>query len=280
VEPSAEDAVVVPVAGGVEVLYDDVSYSYGETPALHGVSFRAGAGTVTALVGPTGGGKTTLVSLLPRLIDPDSGAITLNGIDHRDVTLGHLRNLISVVRQDPYLFPVTVADNLAYGRPHASRDEIVEAARAANAHDFIEALPAGYDTVLGDGGVGLSGGQRQRLAIARALLRDTPVLVLDEPTSALDAETEAQVMDAIERLTAGRTVLVIAHRLSTIRNADTIVVLDHGRVREQGTHDELLSAQGLYHTLHTTQFRTPNPQVSSSERDTAGHSADTSVVAT
>ena len=247
--------VLVTPEGGVDVVFRGVGYAYGDEWVLDGVSLTASAGTVTALVGPTGAGKSTLVSLLPRLIDPMVGSIMINGVDHRRIPLGNLRQLIAVVRQDPYLFPASLRDNIAYGRPDASLEEIVAAARAANAHEFIEALPDGYETVVGDGGAGLSGGQRQRLAIARALLKDAPVLVLDEPTSALDAGTEAEVMDAIDRLVEGRTVLVIAHRLSTIRNADTIVVLDHGTVREAGTHQELLAASGLYHSLYTTQFQ-------------------------
>ena len=248
-------SVIVLPEGGVDVVFRGVGYAYGDEWVLDGVSLTASAGTVTALVGPTGAGKSTLVSLLPRLIDPMVGSIMINGVDHRRIPLGNLRQLIAVVRQDPYLFPASLRDNIAYGRPDASLEEIVAAARAANAHEFIEALPDGYETVVGDGGAGLSGGQRQRLAIARALLKDAPVLVLDEPTSALDAGTEAEVMDAIDRLVEGRTVLVIAHRLSTIRNADTIVVLDHGTVHEAGTHQELLAASGLYHSLYTTQFQ-------------------------
>ena len=257
VEPSAQEAVTVVADDGANVAFVEVGYAYGDTPALHDVSFHAPAGSVTALVGPTGGGKTTLVSLLPRLIDPTTGTITINGVDHRRIPLHDLRQLIAVVRQDPYLFPTTIADNLAYGRPDATDDEIVDAATAANAHHFITALPDGYHTRIGDGGAGLSGGQKQRLAIARALLKNAPILVLDEPTSALDAETEAEVMTAIDHLTAGRTVLVIAHRLSTIRNADTIIVIDHGHIREHGTHHELLTANDLYHTLYTTQLRAP-----------------------
>ena len=257
VEPSAQEAVTVVADDGADVAFVEVGYAYGDTPALHDVSFHAPAGSVTALVGPTGGGKTTLVSLLPRLIDPTTGTITINGVDHRRIPLHDLRQLIAVVRQDPYLFPTTIADNLAYGRPDATDDEIVDAATAANAHHFITALPDGYHTRIGDGGAGLSGGQKQRLAIARALLKNAPILVLDEPTSALDAETEAEVMTAIDHLTAGRTVLVIAHRLSTIRNADTIIVIDHGHIREHGTHHELLTANDLYHTLYTTQLRAP-----------------------
>jgi len=246
-------------SGALKVVFDEVSFSYGESQVLDRVSLRAAPGTVTALVGPTGAGKSTLVSLLPRLIDPTSGTITIGGVDHRHIPIATLRGSIGVVRQDPHLFPVSVADNIAYGRPSASRAEIVMAATAANADEFIDDLPDGYDTVIGDGGIGLSGGQRQRLAIARALLKDAPILVLDEPTSALDAETEAEVMDAVDRLMQDRTVFVIAHRLSTVRSADQIVVLDHGRIVERGTRHELLTRNGLYHTLHTLQFRDTAP---------------------
>ena len=242
------------------ITYNNVSYTYDQTPALHNITFTAKPGTITALVGPTGAGKTTLVSLLPRLIDPTTGTITINGVNHNHIELTNLRDLIGYVRQDPYLFPTTIADNLAYGRPWSTPDEIINAARAANAHNFITNLPDRYNTIIGDGGTGLSGGQKQRLAIARALLKNAPILILDEPTSALDAETEHEVMEAIDRLTTGRTVLVIAHRLSTIRNADTIIVLDNGHIREQGTHTNLLNNHDLYHTLHTTQHQQPNPQ--------------------
>jgi ATP-binding cassette subfamily B protein/subfamily B ATP-binding cassette protein MsbA len=235
------------------VEFRGVGYAYDQEPVLHDVSLTAAPGTVTALVGPTGAGKTTLVSLLPRLIEPTTGSILINGVDYREIPVGLLRSLIAVVRQEPYLFPAPVSDNIGYGRPDATAEQIVAAAKAANAHDFIEDLPSGYATVLGDGGSGLSGGQRQRLAIARALLKDAPILILDEPTSALDAGTEAAVMDAIDRLVQGRTVFVIAHRFSTIRSSDTIVVLDHGRIRERGTHHQLLAGNGLYHALYTTQ---------------------------
>jgi ATP-binding cassette, subfamily B, bacterial len=250
--------VVVSPEAGLRVEFRSVGYAYDDRPVLDDISLTAEPGTVTAVVGPTGAGKSTLMSLLPRLIEPDTGTITINGADYRDIPLDVLRNLIAVVRQEPYLFPAPVYDNIAYGRPDATADQILAAAQAANAHDFIQALPAGYQTVIGDGGAGLSGGQGQRLAIARALLKDAPILILDEPTSALDAGTEADIMDAIDRLVQGRTVFVIAHRFSTIRSADTIVVLDHGRIVEQGTHDQLLAANDLYTTLHTTQFRRPD----------------------
>ncbi len=230
-----------------------MDFAYDDEPVLHDICLTAEPGTVTALVGPTGAGKTTLVSLLPRLLEPTTGCITLNGIDHREIPVRELRNLIAVVRQEPYLFPAPIRDNIAYGRPDATDEQIVAAAKAANAHDFICQLPAGYQTVIGDGGAGLSGGQAQRLAIARALLKDAPILILDEPTSALDVGTEAEVMAAIDHLVQGRTVFVIAHRFSTIRSADTIVVLDHGRIVESGTSSRLLARNGLYTTLYTTQ---------------------------
>jgi ATP-binding cassette subfamily B protein/subfamily B ATP-binding cassette protein MsbA len=187
--------------------------------------------------------------LLPRFFDPWRGRVLMDGIDLRELTLVSLRAQISLVLQEPFLFPISVADNIAYGSPGASRDQIVAAAAAAGADDFIRHLPQGYDTALGDRGTTLSGGERQRLSIARALLKDAPVLILDEPTAALDAATEAAVMDALARLMAGRTTLIIAHRLSTARRADRIVVLDHGRVMESGSHDELMAAGGHYRAM-------------------------------
>jgi subfamily B ATP-binding cassette protein MsbA len=214
------------------------------------VSFTARRGTVTAFVGASGAGKSTLVDLIPRFHEPTGGRITLDGTDTRAFTLPSLRALVGIVSQDTVLFNDTVRANVAYGVPGRFTDAQVEAAaRAANAHEFIVRLPQGYDTVLGERGTRLSGGQRQRLAIARALLVDPPVLILDEATSALDSESERVVQEAVERLLAGRTVFVIAHRLSTVVRADQILVLDHGRVIEQGTHDALLAHRGTYWRL-------------------------------
>ena len=206
-----------------------------EQPVLRGVSLTAGKpATSSRSSGETGAGKSTLVGLIPRFFDPDGGRVLIDGRDVRDLSdQASLRDQVAVVLQEPFLFPMSIADNIAFGRPDATRDEIERAARAANAHDFIAALPEGYDTVIGERGATLSGGERQRIAIARALLKDAPILILDEPTSALDAETEHAIVEALERLMRGRTTFIIAHRLSTIRSATTIVVLEHGQVVEQ-----------------------------------------------
>jgi ATP-binding cassette subfamily B protein/subfamily B ATP-binding cassette protein MsbA len=241
-----------------QLRMDNVTFGYeAEHPALRNVSLEAHPGEMVAIVGPTGAGKTTLVGLIPRFFDPWDGQIMIDGHDLRDVRLRSLREHVALVPQEPFLFPISVAENIAYGCPEASPEEIEQAARAANAHEFIAALPDGYDTVLGERGETLSGGQRQRLAIARALLKDAPILVLDEPTSALDAETEAVLLEALERLMAGRTTFVIAHRLSTIRRADRIVVLRDGEVVESGTHAELLVRPALYARLHELQIGLP-----------------------
>jgi ATP-binding cassette subfamily B protein len=229
-----------------------VEYEPG-VPVLVDVDVEAGPGETVALVGSTGAGKSTLVSLVPRFLDPVRGRVLLDGIDVRRLQLAELRRHVSLVRQDPLLLPVSVADNIAYGRPGANRGEIEAAAAAANAHQFIRALPQGYDTVLGERGATLSGGQRQRIAIARALLKDAPILILDEPTSALDAETEARLIDTLQHLMRGRTTFLITHRLSAIREAHHIVVLEQGRVVEQGTHDQLIATQGRYHLLRALQ---------------------------
>jgi ATP-binding cassette, subfamily B, bacterial len=221
---------------------------------LDGVDLRAQPGEVVALVGPTGAGKSTLVSLVPRFFDPWEGRVTVGGQDVRDLKLASLRSQVSLVLQEPFLLPLTIRENIAYGRPGASKAEVEAAARAANAEEFIAKLPQSYETVLGERGASLSGGQRQRLAIARALLKDAPVLILDEPTSALDAGTERLVMGAMEKLMDGRTVLVIAHRLSTVRRANRIVVLEQGKVVEVGSHDELVAHGGSYAKLAALQL--------------------------
>jgi subfamily B ATP-binding cassette protein MsbA len=249
-----------PAAGFArEILFEDVSFAYGDgEPVLSGVDLALRHGSITALVGPSGGGKSTLVSLLPRFMDPTAGRVTLDGIDLRDLTLSSLRSRIGLVTQDVVLFDDTVRRNVAYGRPEVTEADVRDALAAANAITFVDALPNGLDTRVGEGGARLSGGQRQRLAIARALLKDPPILVLDEATSALDAESERAVQEALERLMAGRTVLVIAHRLSTVRRADQIVVLDAGRIVERGRHAELLAAGGMYRRLHDLQvFEAP-----------------------
>jgi ATP-binding cassette subfamily B protein/subfamily B ATP-binding cassette protein MsbA len=245
----------LPVGRRGGVCFDGVTFGYeSEFPVLTDIRLEARPGDTIALVGRTGSGKTTLVSLIPRFFDPWQGSINLDGIDLRDLRVKELRRNVALVRQEPLLLPITVADNIAYGRPEASPVEIEAAAVAANADEFIRRLPDGYDTVLGERGDTLSGGQRQRLAIARALLKDAPVLILDEPSSALDAETEHLLLEALERLMEGRTTFVIAHRLSTVRRADRIIVLDQGRIVETGTHHQLLQTQGLYHHLHNLQF--------------------------
>jgi ATP-binding cassette subfamily B protein/subfamily B ATP-binding cassette protein MsbA len=233
-----------------------VGYEPGK-PVLRHVSLEVSPGQTVAIVGYTGAGKTTLVSLVPRFFDPWSGRVTVAGQDVRHVELKSLRQQVAVVLQEPFLFPLSIAANIAYGRPGASRAQVEDAARAANAHAFIERLPHGYDTRVGERGATLSGGERQRLSIARALLKDAPVLILDEPTSALDTDSEGLLLAALQRLMRGRTTLLIAHRLSTIRHADWILVLDEGQVAELGTHAELLARRGLYAHLNDIQFGLP-----------------------
>jgi ATP-binding cassette subfamily B protein/subfamily B ATP-binding cassette protein MsbA len=241
-----------------DVVLENVTFGYrsGE-PILRGVSLTARRGDVIAIVGSTGAGKSTLAGLIPRFYDPDAGRVLIDGRDVRDVQLASLRDRIAIVPQESFLFPVTVAENIGLGRADASRRDIEEAARAANAHAFITALPGGYDAVVGERGATLSGGERQRIAIARALLKDAPILLLDEPTSALDPETEHAVVEALERLMRGRTTFIIAHRLSTIRNATGILVLEQGEVVEHGRPATLLALGGRYSRLYALQHAAP-----------------------
>jgi subfamily B ATP-binding cassette protein MsbA len=243
-----------------DIVFDRVSFRYPTgDPVLHDVSFRLERGKVVALVGPSGAGKTTVADLLPRFHDPSSGQILMDGIPLIRLSRSSLRSLMGVVSQDTVLLNDTVLANIAYGSPGATREQVETAARAANAAGFIATLPGGYDTMLGERGTLLSGGQRQRIAIARALLRDSPILILDEATSALDTESERLVQQAIERLMQQRTVLVIAHRLATVRHADEIIVLEAGRVVQRGSHEELLRSGGLYRRLYDLQFRDEEP---------------------
>ncbi|MEY2442105.1 MAG: ATP-binding cassette, subfamily bacterial, partial [bacterium] len=256
IEPAITDrrgAKDVRVTGPIRFASVTFGYEPGR-PVLHDVSFEARPGDTVAIVGPTGAGKTTMMNLLVRFFDPWEGAIAIDGTDLRDMRHVSLRRQIGMVLQDPFIFPVTVAENIAYGRPDASRAQIEAAAVAANAHVFIGRLPEGYDTVVGERGATLSGGEKQRLSIARAFLKDAPVLILDEPTSALDARTEGALLEALERLMRDRISFVVAHRLSTIRAATRILVLDEGRIVESGSHDELLELRGLYSALYRRQM--------------------------
>jgi len=237
------------------IRYEDVSFGYEpDRPVLEHISLEARPGDVIAIVGPTGAGKTTLVNLLIRFFDPWTGRITVNGEDLRTFRYRSVREQVALVLQDPFIFPYSVTENIAYGRPDAARDEIEAAAVAANADEFIRRLPDGYQTVIGERGTTLSGGEKQRLSIARAFLKDAPVLILDEPTSALDARTEALLLEALQRLMLGRITFIVAHRLSTIHAADKILLLDHGRIVEHGTHPELLLHNGLYADLYRRQI--------------------------
>ena len=250
----APDARPLKVAGGAVAL-DRVSFSYPNgAPALLDVTLEIPAGETVALVGPSGAGKSTVLNLIPRLYDVDEGEVSIDGTDVREATIGSVRDALALVSQEAVLFDESVRANIAYGRIGASDDDIEVAARAAGASRFIEELPDGYDTIIGEHGVRLSGGQRQRLSIARAMLKDAPILLLDEATSALDTESERQVQDALRSLMQGRTTLVIAHRLSTVQEANRIYVLEDGRLAESGTHRSLLAAKGVYARLHAVQF--------------------------
>ncbi|MBX9803926.1 MAG: ABC transporter ATP-binding protein/permease [Caulobacteraceae bacterium] len=268
IQPEIREAPdAAPLANGpTAVAFERVSFAYAPTqdggaPTLSDVSLTVAPGETVALVGPSGGGKSTILSLLPRFYDVTAGAVTVNGRDIRELRLHDLRANIALVTQEPFLFDDTLAANIAYGRPGATTEEIADAARAAAAHDFITALPEGYETRAGEAGLRLSGGQRQRIAIARAFLKDAPILLLDEATSALDTESEALVQAALERLMQGRATLMIAHRLSTVRNADRIHVIEAGRVVETGTHAQLVKLGGLYSRLAKQQSLDGNPPV-------------------
>jgi ATP-binding cassette, subfamily B, bacterial MsbA len=256
-DPESPVPLPVPVRG--EVVFERVSFRYQRGPSLpwilEDIELHCAPGEILALVGPSGAGKTTLVSLLPRFWDVDRGRILLDGVDVRSLRLADLRGAIGIVPQEPALFSGTVRENIAYARPGASLADVEAAARAAHAHEFIERLGNGYETLVGERGVKLSGGQRQRIAIARAILKDPAVLILDEATSNLDTESERLIEDALSKLLVGRTTLIIAHRLSTVRRADRLVVLDHGRIVEEGGHAELLERGGLYARLYRRQFR-------------------------
>jgi subfamily B ATP-binding cassette protein MsbA len=257
-QPSVREtagAAILP-SFGKTIAYENVSFRYPtqERWALENVKLTVRSGEIVALVGPSGAGKSSMALLLPRFYDPISGRVCIDGHDIREVSFASLRGQIGLVTQEVLLFNETVRYNIAYSRPNASRSEIEAAAAAANAHTFIQRLPNGYDTVIGERGVRLSGGERQRLSIARAILKNPPILLLDEATSALDAESERLVQEALERLMEHRTALVIAHRLSTVRRADRIIVLDHGRIIEEGDHASLLTKQGTYYKLHNLQL--------------------------
>ncbi len=249
---------VVPSSTRGEVQFEGVSFAYpggAEQNRLvfRDVSFRAGPGTVTAIIGITGAGKSSLVGLLSRFYDPMAGTVRIDGYDLRELPLRWVRENVSVVLQDPILFPATIGENIAFGKPGASHEEIVAAARIARAHDFIERLPAAYDTLIAERGVSLSGGERQRIALARAVIKDAPILILDEPTSSLDAHTESQIFEGLTQYMLGKTTFIVSHRLTTIRRADQILALENGRIVESGTHDSLLRGRGVYARLYRSQ---------------------------
>jgi len=249
-----EDAIDVPSLKG-DIQFENVTFHYDHNqPVLDGINLKIHAGETVAFVGPSGAGKSTICSLIPRFYDVDSGSITIDGIDVRDMTKKSLRSQIGIVQQDVFLFNGTLRENIAYGKLDATDEEIIAAARRADIYDFIESLPEGLDTAVGERGMKLSGGQKQRIAIARMFLKNPPILILDEATSALDTETERTIQKALDNLAENRTTLVIAHRLGTIRNADRIIVVTEDGIAEEGSHDELLEKGGIFAKLHQVQL--------------------------
>jgi ATP-binding cassette subfamily B protein len=239
-----------------EIQFENVGFAYeGGQPIVQGITFQVQPDQVVALIGPTGSGKSTITNLIPRFYDPTSGRVLVDGVDIRTLSLESLRRQIGIVLQEPFLFSMTIAENIAYGRPDATAEEVEAAAKAASAHDFITSFPDGYATMVGERGVTLSGGQKQRVAIARALLRDPSILILDDSTSSVDTETEHEIQQALAILMKNRTTFVIAQRLLTLKSADLILVLDQGQIAERGTHDELLAANGLYREIYDLQLK-------------------------
>ena len=259
IDSSSNTGLKPPIITGA-ISFRNVCFAYPtrpNNPIFNGFNLDIKAGSTVALVGPSGGGKSTTVGLIERFYDPSSGTIKIDGVNLKDINVSYLRGLLGYVGQEPTLFATSIAGNIRYGKQNATMEEVVAAAKMANAHDFIQSLPDGYGSIVGDHGTHLSGSEKQRIAIARALLKDAPILILDEATSALDSESEQHIQEALQKLIKGRTTFVIAHRLSTIENADQILVMEQGRIVERGTHAELISANGAYSRLHQMQFSEP-----------------------